>query len=71
MSNRDPRLDLDEDFILSKKHNNSITKLLEKQPNGISDAAICRMLAITPDQLADIYESALAKLRAAMGAKDE
>lgn len=63
---RDPRLDSDPDFIISSKHGNSLKKLINENPDGISDTAICKALDISKDELQKIYDSAMIKLRQAM-----
>ena len=60
---RDERLDIDEDFILSPKHGNSLRKLLKAQPNGVSNDTIGRVMDLSPEEVERIYKSALRKLR--------
>lgn len=63
---RDPRLDVDGDFIVSPRYNNRLSKLLEANPNGVSDNVICKVLKLTQEELDATYQSAIMKLRKAL-----
>lgn len=60
---RDKRLDIDADFILSPRHNNSLNKLIGEHPDGVSDVTICRVLDMSKDELTSTYNAAILKLR--------
>lgn len=68
---RDERLDNDPDFILSSKHGNSLKKLLRSWPNGVSDETIARVMDLSSEEVEETWQSALKKLRNAMGEGDE
>jgi hypothetical protein len=59
----DKRIKEDRDYIKSPKYQNSLTKLLEDNPDGVSDQVICSVLGISPWDLNKIYERAILKLR--------
>ena len=61
------KLNQDEDFIVSSKHENSLKLFLTQYPNGAPDTAICKALCITQKELDELYESAILKLREGMG----
>lgn len=63
---RNPLLDTDPDFILSPRHDNSLRKMMSENPDGVTDATICRALDISKEELQQIYDSAILKLRGAM-----
>jgi hypothetical protein len=65
-NNRDKRIDEDRDFINSPKYNNSLKKLLDEHPDGVSDSVICRVLKIEETELESIYLKALMKLKQSM-----
>lgn len=56
---RDPRIENEKDFVLSKKHSNSLKRLVDSYPNGVPDNVICRVLQITPEDLQSKYKIAL------------
>ena len=65
---RNHKIDEDPDFIVSKKYKNSLRRFLAENPIGASDAAICRMLEIAPDELESVYLLAIQKLRSTLTA---
>ena len=71
MKIKDPRISSDPDFVNSLKHGNSLRELLRQNPNGVSDAVICRILCVTPEELQLIYESAIMKLRTSLGEEND
>ena len=56
----------DEDFIYCPRLSNSLEKLLSKNPNGVTDERIGKVLLIEDEEIKEIYESALKKLRKAL-----
>lgn len=56
----------DPDFILSKKHGNSLKRFLSENPSGASDSSICKMLDLTQEELETVYLSAIQKLRSTL-----
>ena len=56
----------DGDFIYCPRLGNSLDKLIERHPEGIDDERIQKVLLLSEDELKEIYESALNKLRKAL-----
>jgi len=56
MKKDDPRILKEKDFIFAPKYDNSIKKLLQKKPQGVSDSAICRMLGVKLAELKERHE---------------
>ena len=63
MEERDILLDLDRDFIISKKYSNSLNLMLKDNPSGVSDRIICRVLQISPEDLEKKYNHAILSMR--------
>lgn len=53
----------EEDFIDYPKFKNSISKLIEKYPEGVDTETIAKVLNITPEKVEEIYDSAIKKLK--------
>jgi hypothetical protein len=53
----------DPDFIYCPRLGNSLTKLVNKHPDGIDDERIEKVLLMTKSEIQEVYESALEKLR--------
>lgn len=53
----------DGDFIYCPRLGNSLSKLIERYPDGIDDDRIEKVLLISKKELDEIYESAIKKLR--------
>lgn len=66
-SKRDPRISSDADFVLSKKHENSLNKLMQEYPDGVPDRVICKVLQITPEELKRYYKCAIVNLKKSIG----
>lgn len=64
------KISKDEDFIYCPRLNNSLESLMDKNPDGVDDERIKRVLLIGDEELEDIYESALDKLRDALGVEN-
>jgi hypothetical protein len=56
----------DPDYIYLKRFEFSLAKLVEKHPAGVPDRVIAAALLITEDDVQDIYESIILKLREIM-----
>ena len=63
---RDPRLDFDPDFILMKRFQYSLAKLIERFPEGADDSIIAQALGISPSEVEPLYQSVILKLREKM-----
>lgn len=59
----------DEDFVYCPRLGNSLSKLIEKYPDGVDDERIQKILLLSEKEVNEIYESAIKKLRDAL--KDE
>lgn len=57
----------EEDFIDHPKYVNSIKKLIEKYPDGVENDVIAKVLNITEDEVEQIYQSAVQKLKKNLG----
>ena len=55
------------DYIDCPKAQNSISKLLEKYPDGVSDEIIAKALNISEEEVEEIYQSAIEKIKAKLG----
>lgn len=53
----------DPDFIYCPRLGNSLSKLLDKHPDGIEDDRIEKVLLMSKKEIEKTYESALEKLR--------
>jgi len=53
----------DVDYIRSPKNSNSITKFLAKNPEGVEDSVIARLLVTSEDRVKKIYEEAVKMLQ--------
>ena len=60
---QDPRIKTDRDFIIAPEYGNSLNKLLEDRPDGLTVSAICKALQINSDEYDTILASAMKKLR--------
>ena len=60
-------LNTDEDFIAIKRFDFSLTRLLERYPDGAPDSIIASALMIEEEDVEPLYESIVNKLREIMG----
>lgn len=56
----------EEDYIRSPKFGNSLVRLKAKNPEGIEDALIAKVLMLTEEEVQEIYDDAVAMLREGM-----
>ena len=56
----------DSDFVYLKRFDFSMTKLAERHPAGVPDRVIAAGLMITEDDVRDLYEDIVLKLRRTM-----
>jgi len=59
----------DEDFIHCPRLGNSLKNLIDKNPEGIDDERISKVLLISEEEVKKLYNSALEKFRKIMGVK--
>jgi hypothetical protein len=57
------RLTEEEDFIDCPKFNNSIRQLIEKNPEGVDDETIAKVLNLTAEEVEETYQNAIKKLQ--------
>lgn len=57
------RIIKEQDFIDYPKFKNSLSKLIEKYPDGVDDETIAKVLNIPVKEVKKLYESAIEKLR--------
>jgi hypothetical protein len=56
----------DSDFVYLKRFDFSVSKLVERHPSGVPDRVIAAGLMITEDDVRDLYEDIVLKLRRTM-----
>lgn len=61
------RIKDEEDFIYCPRLGNSVEQLLEKNPDGIDDVRMTKVLLMSEEEIEQIYESALQKLKSMIG----
>jgi putative heme iron utilization protein len=60
------KIEEEEDYIRSAKNGNSLTKFLAKNPDGVDDKVVARLLATTEERIKQIYEEAAKIIRKIM-----
>lgn len=60
------RISDEDDFILLKRFDYSLKNLLNRHPSGVPDRVIAAALMITEDDVEDIYQDIVLKLRHTM-----
>lgn len=58
----------DEDFIVLRRFDYSLTQLLRRYPDGVPDAVAAQALGLSEVDLAAAYEGVVVQLRESMGA---
>lgn len=53
----------DEDYIDSPKFKYSLKELLEKNPDGVDNEAISKVLNMSVEEVEEVYQSAIKKLQ--------
>lgn len=56
----------DEDFVRAPKYGNSLNKFLAKNERKLDNAAIGRILLISPEEVEDLYQESVIELRKGM-----
>lgn len=59
----------DEDFIYCPRLGNSLEKLIEKNPEGVDDERIAKVLLLSEDEVVELFDSAIRKIRSSIGIK--
>jgi hypothetical protein len=57
------KLTQEEDYIDCPKFNNSIRQLIEKNPEGVDDETIAKVLNMSSEEVEKIYQNAIKKLQ--------
>ena len=65
------RIRLDPNFVVSSKHDNSLKKVLKDFPDGAPENLIAKFLDTTEEEVEEIYQTAINKLKNAMGVKND
>lgn len=60
------RLQSDLDFVYLPKFEFSLQKLMERYPDGVPDRLIAQALMLTEDDVEEMFQSAVLKLRKMM-----
>ena len=61
----------DDDFIYCPRLGNSMARLLEKNPLGVNDDRIKKVLLMDDEEFEETYKSALNKLRSALNVGED
>ncbi len=64
-----PKTETDPDYILIKRFDYSLAELLKKHPEGVEDRVIAEALGLSEEQVEQLYQSAVVKLRNSMKVK--
>lgn len=57
----------EEDFIFSEKYNYSLKEMMTKNPSGLDNAKIAKVLLMTPEEVEEEFLLAVAKIKKALG----
>jgi hypothetical protein len=57
------KLESEEDFVNSPKHDYSLSKLERVNPNGVNDRFAASLLAITVEEFQSLFQSTVKKYR--------
>jgi len=57
----------DDDFIYCPRLGNSLNKLLEKNPDGVDDKRMSKLLLMTEEEIEQTYQSAIGKIKKLIG----
>lgn len=58
------RIETEEDYIHCPHSKNSLKNLIQKNPEGIDNERIAKVLMISEQEVEDTFESAISKIRA-------
>jgi hypothetical protein len=59
----------DEDFVHCPKFDNSLKKIMNKNPDGLEDSKIADILCISVEEVESLYQSAIKKIRQKLNIK--
>ena len=57
----------DDDYIHCPRLKNSLTNMVNTNPEGVDNERIAKVLLITEEEVEELYQSALRKLRKVLG----
>lgn len=57
------KIETEEDFIYCPRLGNSLDKFVEKNPDGVDDEKIAKVLLIETEEVETIFQSAISKIR--------
>lgn len=60
------KIEMDEDFINSPSHRNSLKVFMSKNPEGVDNSRISKVLMISEEEVEEAYQAALAKIKEQM-----
>ena len=69
-NNTEDKLNYDPDFIDSKRYDNSLKELLDKNPNGVSDKVIGQVINMPEEDVSSFLSDIINKLKKLMGVDD-
>lgn len=55
------------DYVALKRFDYSLAKLLERYPDGCPDKVIAQALLVSEEEVEELYQTAIARLRIIMG----
>jgi hypothetical protein len=59
-------IDTEPDFVNLRRYGNSLEKVIEAYPDGAPDKVISQALLMTPEEIEELYEEVVLKLRVLM-----
>lgn len=59
----------EEDFVYCPRLGNSLKQVVDRNPDGIDEERICKVLMIDMEELNSLYDSAIKKIRERLGVK--
>jgi len=57
------RMESDPDYVISKKHGNSLAAVLRDFPDGVPERTAARMLDMSESEVEQIYQGVVLRLR--------
>jgi len=68
MTNNEARrlIDTDPDFVFMKRFDYSLDKLMERYPDGAPAKIIAQAMMMTEDEVEELYEAVIVKMRQAL-----
>jgi len=57
------KIETEDDFIYCPRLGNSLKKLIEKNPDGVDESRIAKVLLISEEEVKELFDSAISKIR--------